>query len=71
MNKKQEIARELRKEANGAAWISKNRIQKYLGKRAEYVTTLVEGLERIPGDNGQAHLYHVSDVAGRIVERVH
>jgi len=71
MNKKQEIARELRQEANGAAWISKSRIQKYLGKRKSYVDELVTDLERLQTDTGQAHLYHVKDVAERIAERIH
>ncbi len=71
MNKKQDIARELRQEANGAAWISKNKIQRYLGKRPGYINELVNGLEKFPGTNGQAHLYHVKDVAERIAERIH
>lgn len=70
MNKKQEIERELRQEANGSAWISKAKIQRYMGKRPGYITELVDGLERLPGTNGQAHLYHAKDVAGRIVERI-
>lgn len=71
MNKKQQIIRELRQEAGGAGWISKSKIQRYMGKRPGYITDLVDGLERLPGTNGQAHLYHVVDVAERIVERIH
>ena len=70
MNKKQEIERELRQEANGAAWISKTKIQRYMGKRKAYVDELVYGLERLHTESDHSHLYHVKDVAGRIAERI-
>lgn len=71
MNKKQQIIRELRQEAGGAGWISKSKIQRYIGKRKSYVDELVDGLERLHTEKDHSHLYHVTDVAERIVGRIH
>lgn len=67
---KQDIVRELRQEAGGSAWISKGRIQRYLGKRHSFVSELVDGLERLHAGKDNSHLYHVKDVADRIMERI-
>ena len=64
---KQTVIREMKSFANGSSYISATRLAKHLGKSKEFAYNLVNGLDKIPGEESGTK-YFIPDVAQRIME---
>lgn len=65
---KQTLTRSLRQSVNGADFLSKTQVGQFMGfKSKEGVSNFLAGLEYYK--QGKKHLYHVSDLAQRIMNR--
>lgn len=62
---KQDIVKSLRKQANGADFVTKAQVSRTLGIDRHTAARYLEGLDRIDGK-----LYFVGDVAARILQRL-
>lgn len=65
--KKKELMEDLRVAANGSAFISTNRLRKWLGARHEAVMELVSDLEFL--QRGRAKEYFIGDIADAVMRR--
>ena len=64
---KKELMNDLRIASNGSAFISTNRLRKWLGTRHETVMELVTDLEFL--QRGRAKEYFIGDIADEVMRR--
>ena len=65
---KQTLTRSLRQSGNGADFLNKTQVKRFMGfSSKDGVNLFLEGVEYYC--QGKQHLYHVSDLAQRIMDR--
>ncbi len=57
----------MKKTANGASYITVPKLAKHIGKSKEFAHSIIEGLDKIPGDK-KGTKYFIPDVVDRLLD---